>query len=78
MIKKSYFNTRTLIHIPHGVLPAYLAMFQNLEILAAVWTLAFIAYEGFQDWRIKDSSYKDIFSFLIGFAITVTIGAILK
>lgn len=58
---------RAAIHIPVGVIAA-LAVLAHWSI-SINFTLAFLAYEITEDWRIKDRGFHDILGFLIGLAL---------
>ena len=58
---------RAAIHIPVGII-ASLSVLAHFAI-ALSFTLAFLAYEITEDWRIKDSGFHDIFGFIIGLAV---------
>jgi len=68
---------RNLIHLPHGALPVVVAWHFDEPILALAWVIVFLAYEIFQGLRIKDQSYKDIQSFMIGFVVAA-LGMVIK
>jgi len=56
---------RFWLHVPVGIICAGLMFFMPWH--GAFLTVGFLAYEAMNDWRKKDSSYKDIFGFLFGF-----------
>ena len=58
---------RCLIHIPVGVLNAFLFS-QNVHIGWA-FLIVFMIYEVTEDWRLKDHAYIDIFGWLVGFPV---------
>ena len=71
------------IHIPAGGIPAYFILHPWLQrpvyrwtVLGIVIIVAFFVYEGLEDWRIGDHSFKDVFGSLIaliaaGFVIRI-------
>ena len=56
---------RAIIHFPVGALCAILTFF--LPSLGISLTIYFIVYEVLNDWRKKDSSYKDVFGGALGY-----------
>ena len=60
---------RAVLHFPAGCLASWLVIFVS-PVLGIIFSFGFLTYEIVEDWRIKDRGYKDIFGFLIGFALT--------
>ncbi len=59
---------RFLLHLPAGVLAAVLCDYS--WGLGIPFFAGFLTYQVVEDWRICDSSYKDILGFLTGFGAT--------
>ena len=58
---------RLLMHLPWGLIGAALLIPDvRIGISATVFMLV---YEGFNDWRKKDASYKDVLGIVWGFLI---------
>lgn len=58
---------RAALHFPVGIYTAWLGTFN--PVVCLVFGLGFLFYEGIEDWRIKDRSYKDVFGYLIGIGV---------
>ena len=55
------------MHLPWGLMGAALLLYDpSVGIFA---TLLMCIYEGFNDWRKKDASYKDVLGIVWGFLI---------
>lgn len=66
--------SRSLIHIPHGAFPVFVAVMSDAPhacTLSVLWVVIFLTYQILQDRTISDKSYKDIYSFMIGFVLAV-------
>jgi len=59
---------RLLLHVPIGVICAFLTFFEPLTGLLA--TAGFFLYEINEDWRIRDEAYVDVLGWLYGFVGT--------
>ncbi len=66
--KDSFSKHRFLIHLPVGVLAAWLCYYS--WAVGIPFVVAFLTYQVIEDWRIKDRSYKDALGFLFGFGAT--------
>ena len=55
---------RLWMHVPWGILAVGLFLYHPL--LGATVCLGELAYEGFNDWRKKDSSYRDVIGIIWG------------
>lgn len=55
------------MHFPVGVFTAWLATFN--PVICLVFGFGFLFYEGIEDWRIIDRSYKDVLGYLIGIGV---------
>jgi len=53
------------MHVPWGVAGAFLFLYSAWVGATAIALM--IGYEGFNDWRKKDSSYHDILGIVHGF-----------
>lgn len=59
--------TRILLHMPIGILTAWLA--QSSAALSLMLCFGFLVYEVVQDLHKRDMAHKDIAGFLWGLAI---------
>ena len=58
---------RLLLHLPWGLLGALLQWWRVDYGITAVALI--ITYEGFNDWRKHDASYKDVLGIVWGYLI---------
>ena len=58
---------RLAMHLPWGLMAAVLFIYSELLGITAFWGM--IGYEGFNDWRKGDKSYKDVLGIVWGFLI---------
>lgn len=58
---------RAALHFPAGCFAAWLT--SVAPISGVIFSFGFLTYEVVEDWRIRDRGYKDIFGFLVGFAV---------
>ena len=58
---------RLAIHLPWGLIAAVLFIPDRLLGFTAFWGM--LVYEGFNDWRKGDKSYKDILGITWGFLL---------
>ena len=59
---------RFFLHVPVGVLAAVLTLWD--APLGLGFSGAFLFYEGIQDWKKDDWSYKDVFGFMAAYGVT--------
>ena len=58
---------RALLHFPVGLLACDFTF--QAPVPGAIFSIGFLTYEVIEDWRIKDRSYKDIWGYLVGYAL---------
>lgn len=72
---------RGLIHIPVGVINAWIVTVDPMLVGAVAGILffgGFIFYEYAEDWRIADHAYVDLQGWLVGFPLYYIAMAVLK
>jgi len=74
MTKKDWH--RALMHLPVGAVAGLLTLVHPSGGIALF--SGELVYELFNDWRKKDSSYKDVLGIVWGYGLALTAGLIVK